>query len=179
LHQLPKAPVLKNNITLNSKLRIMNSSSFQTSIKNTRPFAQLFLRLALGIGFIWPVMDRVGWLGASGSGGVAWGDWNTFVMYTNTLMPFLSREVTNIMALIATVAEIVFGLCLIVGFKIRIVALFSSMLTAIFAICMAIFISPDAPLNYPVFVFSGAHLLLATISSYRWSIDFYLEQNEN
>ncbi len=157
----------------------MTTSSFHTSIKNTRPFAQLFLRMALSIGFIWPVMDRVGWLGAPGSGTVAWGDWNNFVTYTNTLMPFLNRDLTNIMALIATGAEVVFGLCLIVGFKIRIVALFSSILTMIFALCMAIFISPDAPLNYPVFVFSAAHLLLATISSYRWSIDFYLEQNQN
>lgn len=157
----------------------MNTSSLHSSIKNLQPFAQLFLRLALGIGFIWPVMDRLGWLGVPGEGSVAWGSWDNFVTYTNTLVPFLNRGLANISALIATVAEITFGICLIVGFKIRIVALCSSILTIIFALCMAIFVSPDAPLNYPVFVFTGAHLLLATISSYKWSVDFYKEENEH
>jgi putative oxidoreductase len=115
-------------------------------------------------------------LGAPGSGTVAWGNWDSFVTYTNTLIPFANREVTHVMALTATVAEIVFGSCLIVGYKTRIVALGGAALTLIFAFCMAIFISPDAPLNYPVFVFSGGHLLLATMTSYPWSVDDLVER---
>jgi uncharacterized membrane protein YphA (DoxX/SURF4 family) len=108
---------------------------------------------------------------------VAWGNWDSFVTYTNTLMPFASRGLTNVMAFTATTAEIVFGICLIVGFKTRVVALGGAILTLIFALSMAIFISPDAPLNYPVFVFTGGNLLLATISPYRWSIDEVVKKN--
>ena len=149
----------------------MNSSINKSSRQSLQPVAQLFARLALGIGFLWPVMDRLGWLGAPGSGTVAWGSWDNFVTYTNTLMPFASRGITNVMAFTATAAEIVFGICLIVGFKTRAVAVGGAILTLIFALCMAIFISPDAPLNYPVFVFTGGNLLLANVSSYKWSVD--------
>ena len=153
----------------------MTSAADKSSIQQLQPVAQLFIRIALGIGFLWPVMDRLGWLGAPGSGTVAWGNWDSFVTYTNTLMPFASRGITNVMAFAATSAEIVFGICLIVGFKTRIVALGGAVLTLVFALCMAIFISPDAPLNYPVFVFTGGNLLLATISSYKWSVDHMVE----
>lgn len=153
----------------------MNSIANKSGVQQLRPLAQLFIRLALGIGFLWPVMDRLGWLGAPDSGTVAWGNWDRFVTYTNTLMPFANRDVTNVMALMATATEIVFGICLIVGYKIRLVALGGAVLTLIFALCMAVFISPDAPLNYPVFVFSSGNLLLATITSYKWSVDDLIE----
>ena len=153
----------------------MNLTTDKSGIKQLRPVAQLFARLALGIGFLWPVMDRLGWLGAPDSGTVAWGNWDRFVSYTNTLMPFANREFTNVMALVATAAEILFGICLILGYKTRLVALGGAVLTLIFALCMAVFIGPDTPFNYPVFVFSGGNLLLATISSYRWSVDDLIE----
>ena len=38
-------------------------------MKNRFDIPQLFLRLALGIGFLLPVMDRFGWLGAAGENG--------------------------------------------------------------------------------------------------------------
>jgi uncharacterized membrane protein YphA (DoxX/SURF4 family) len=137
-------------------------------------FAQLFLRLALGAGFIYPVMDRLGWLGAPDSGKAVWGNWDHFVAYTHTLLPFLNTKSSGIMAFLATISEAVFGISLIAGFKTRIVAIGSSLLTFIFAICMTFFISPDAALKYPVFVFCAAGLLLATIPFYKWSIDFAL-----
>ncbi|HOX82838.1 MAG TPA: DoxX family protein [Chryseolinea sp.] len=153
-----------------------------TSIINTKPatLRSTVSSISTGCWFYLACYGSNGmaWLGAPGSGSVAWGSWDNFVTYTNTLVPFLDRALTNISAILATGAEIVFGICLIIGFKIRVVALCSSILTMIFALCMAIFISPDAPLNYPVFVFSAAHLLLATISSYRWSIDFSMEKNQ-
>ncbi len=149
----------------------MNTTTPVGRIKEVGPFAQLFLRLALGVSFLWPVMDRLGWLGSPDSGKVAWGSWEKFVTYTNTLMPFLNRDITNVMAFIATSLEVIFGLCLIMGYKTRIVAVGGSILTMIFAISMAVFISPGAPLDYPVFVFSAANLLLATIASYKWSLD--------
>lgn len=140
-------------------------------MKNTQQLAQLFLRLALGIGFILPVLDRLGMLGAPGELNVGWGNWTNFVDYTNSLMPYLNHNMANIMGIIATVAEIIFGVLLIIGFKIKITAYGSFLLTLSFALSMLIFAGYRAPFNYSVFTASAASLLLATMPFYNWSID--------
>ena len=63
---------------------------------------QLLLRLALGIGFLTTVSDRLGFLGPFGTRNVEWGNWHNFIDYTGTLMPFLDRPAVNIMGGIAT-----------------------------------------------------------------------------
>jgi uncharacterized membrane protein YphA (DoxX/SURF4 family) len=140
-------------------------------MKNTPHFAQLFLRLVLGIGFILPVMDRFGWLGAPGSPTVGWGNWSVFLDYTNSLMPFLARPVANVMAVLATAGELIFAVLLIVGYKIKLAAIGSFLLTLAFALSMLIFANYRAPFNYSVFVVSASSLLLATLPSYKWSIE--------
>lgn len=140
-------------------------------MKNTQQLAQIFLRLALGIGFILPVLDRLGMLGAAGEPNVGWGNWTNFVDYTNSLMPYLNHNMANIMGAIATGAEIIFGVLLIIGFKIKITAYGSFLLTLSFALSMLIFAGYRAPFNYSVFTASAASLLLATIPLYNWSID--------
>ncbi|MDQ0636904.1 putative oxidoreductase [Pedobacter sp. W3I1] len=140
-------------------------------MKNIPHFAQLFLRLALGIGFILPVMDRFGWLGAPGSPTVGWGNWSVFLDYTNALMPFLARPVANVMAILATAGELVFGIMLIIGFKIKLAAIGSFLLTLAFALSMLIFANYRAPFNYSVFVVSASSLLLVTLPSYKWSME--------
>lgn len=140
-------------------------------MKNSSHFPQLFLRLALGIGFILPVMDRFGWLGAPGNPTVGWGSWSIFLDYTNSLMPYLSRSLANIMAIIATAGELVFGILLIIGYKIRLAATGSFLLTLMFALSMLFFANYRAPFNYSVFVVSASGLLLATIPSYKWAIE--------
>ena len=133
--------------------------------------AQIVLRLALGIGFILPVLDRLGYLGAPGSKTAAWGSWEVFVGYTHTLLPFLPNSGVSAMALIATVLEIIFGICLITGYRIRLAAGGAALLTFIFGLCMALFIGIAAPFKYPVFVFTGAAWVLSTLPVYRWSVD--------
>lgn len=139
-------------------------------MKSTFDTPQLFLRLALGIGFLLPVMDRFGWLGAAGVNGNAWGNWENFVNYTNSLMPYLPKSLAGIMAILATLAEIVFGITLLIGFKIRLAALGSFVLTLIFALSMFVFSGARTPFNYSVFAVSAASLLLSAIPAYRWSI---------
>jgi putative oxidoreductase len=140
-------------------------------MKNKFDFPQLFLRIALGLGFLLPVMDRLGWLGEAGVNGNAWGSWSNFVAYTNTLMPFMGSGAAGIMATLATIAEVVFGIALLLGYKTTSVAIGSCLLTLFFAVGMFIFDSPRAPFNYSVFVCSAASLLLATLPTYKWSID--------
>ena len=134
-------------------------------------FAQLFTRLALGLGFLLPVFDRLGFLGAPGSGKASWGDWSHFLTYTHQLMPFTSLYTANIAGVGATVAEVVLGVCLIVGFKTKWMGLGAAIITLTFAVFMIAFLGIRAPFSYPVFVFTGAGLLLYTQDSFRWSID--------
>jgi uncharacterized membrane protein YphA (DoxX/SURF4 family) len=143
-------------------------------MKSASGIAQLILRLALGLGFLLPVMDRLGLMGPYGTSGVSWGDWKHFVDYTHTLVPFTSRLVATILSLLATIAEAVFGVCLIIGFRIKQAALGAGILTLLFGLCMAVFKSIDAPFSYPVFVFTGGALVLSGIDHYRWSVDNYI-----
>ncbi|RWX01419.1 DoxX family protein [Flavobacterium cerinum] len=144
-------------------------------MKNMLPTAQLFLRLALGIGFILPVMDRLGMLGLPGEPNVGWGNWSNFIDYTHSLMPYLNRPIAGIMGAIATIAEVVFGILLIVGFKTRLTAIGSFALTLTFALSMLFFAGYRAPFNYSVFTVSAASLLLSVIGEYKWSIDASLK----
>lgn len=132
---------------------------------------QLVTRLALGAGFLLPVADRMGILGPNGTTGVAWGDWQHFETYAHTLMPFLSDGLNRISATVATFLEVIFGLCLIIGFKTQLTAICGAILTCTFGICMLFTQGIAAPFNYPVFVFVGACLLLASIETPKWSID--------
>lgn len=133
--------------------------------------AQFLLRLALGIGFILPVLDRIGALGAPGSSGVGWGNWSNFVDYTNSLMPYLNRSLAAVAGFIATIAEVVFGVLLIIGYKTKWAAFGSFGLTLIFALSMLFFSNYRAPFNYSVFVVSFSSLLLAGLPYHKWSLD--------
>lgn len=136
---------------------------------------QFILRLALGIGFLVPVMDRLGFLGPPGSG-ATWGDWKHFVDYTNKLIPFARWNIANIVSVIATLAELVFGICLIVGYRIKEAAIGAGILTLIFGLCMAAFLSISAPFDYPVFVFTGGAFVLSAMGHHQWSIDSYIKK---
>lgn len=132
--------------------------------------SQLLMRVALGLGFIFPVLDRFGVLGTVGSPGVAWGEWKNFVKYTNDLMPYAAQEFANAGAVIATIAELVLGTALMLGIKTRLAAFASAGLTSVFALSMAIFLNPMAPVAYPVYVFIASALLLASVDRYQYCV---------
>lgn len=143
-------------------------------MKNYSNYAQLFLRLALGIGFIFPVLDRLGFLGPVGTPNVGWGNWPNFLNYTHVLLPFLSKQLSDIFGLLATIAETTFGILFIIGFKVKLTAIGSFLLLVGFALCMAFSLGLQAPFNYSVFSAGGGALLLSTMPVYRWSIDWLL-----
>lgn len=140
-------------------------------MKGIHPLAQLLLRLALGIGFILPVLDRIGWLGAPGEKNVAWGNWENFAAYTNILMPYVNLATASFFGFLATAGEVIFAIMLIVGYKTRFAAYGSFVLTLIFALSMLLFAGYRAPFTYAVFVVSFSSLLLAASPGYSWSID--------
>lgn len=145
-------------------------------MKNSFQVPQLLLRIALGIGFLVTVSDRLGILGPVGPANknIEWGNWDNFLNYTATLMPFLERSMVNVMGSLATIAEAAIGILLIIGFKTRLAAISSCILTLIFALSMSLFLGIKAPVNFAVFPVCTASLLLATIPVYNWSIDHFL-----
>ena len=125
--------------------------------------AQILLRFALGAGFILPVLDRIGFLGAPGSANVSWGNWANFVTYANNLMPYLSTKMASFFGLVATIGEALFGILLIIGYKIKLAAYGSFVLTLVFALSMLFFVGYRSPFDYSVFVVSFSSLLLASL----------------
>ncbi len=146
---------------------------------NDTKFPQLYFRLALGAGFIIPVADRLGWLGPAGQHGVSWGNWDNFVTYTNTLLPFISRSWADRMGLLATLAEVGIGILFLIGYKVRWAAIAGCLLTLTFALCMALFLGFKAPFSFSVFADSAGCLLLSTVPVYYWGLDNYLKKSKS
>ncbi|MES2744750.1 MAG: DoxX protein [Bdellovibrionota bacterium] len=127
---------------------------------NPQIFVIYFLRLALSASFLSAVADRFGFWGVAGAPGVAWGNFDSFTAYTGTLIPLAPMAVIPAMAWLATVLEVILGLLLIVGFRIRDVALLSGLLLLVFALSMTFTLGIKAPLDYSVYSASAAAFAL-------------------
>src|SRR4051812_5151170 len=111
---------------------------------------QLLLRCALGITFLTPVLDRLGFLGQPGVGNIEWGNWENFINYTATLMPVFARPVVHVLGAIATISELLIGILLIMGLKTRYAALGAALITCTFVIFMTLSVGIQKPINYGV-----------------------------
>jgi uncharacterized membrane protein YphA (DoxX/SURF4 family) len=129
------------------------------------------LRYALGVGFLSAVADRLGLWGPFGQPNVDWGDFSRFLEYTQTLNWFVPPRLIPVLGVIATVAETVLGILLIVGWHTRITALLSALLLLAFALSMALSLGIKAPLNYAVFTGVGGALLLASWNRFPFTLD--------
>lgn len=148
-------------------------------MKDSFKIPQLLLRYALGITFLTPVSDRLGLLGKAGTGNIEWGNWENFINYTTTLMPFWDRPTVNVMGGIATASELVIGILLIIGFKTKYAALSASLLTLTFILFMIFSVGIQKPINFGVFTAATASLLLSYIPNYHWSLDSFFKKKEN
>lgn len=124
----------------------------------------LFLRFALGASFLSAVADRLGLWGPPGTPGVAWGAWEPFVAYAGVLNAWAPDALVEPIAWIATGAEIVFGVGLIVGWKVRWMAFGSGALLTSFALSMAVYDGIKAPLDFSVFSAAAGAFLLASVA---------------
>jgi uncharacterized membrane protein YphA (DoxX/SURF4 family) len=130
-------------------------------------FSLLFLRIALGTSFLSAVADRFGLWGGFGQPNVAWGSFARFIAYTATLNWFLPKAMIPALAIMATCAEVLLGLCLIVGWQTRVAAWGAGILLTTFAITMAAALGFKAPLDFSVFSAAGGAFLLANC----WKLD--------
>ena len=126
--------------------------------------AQWFLRVALAAGFLSAVADRFGLWGPAGAANVAWGAWQPFVDYVAKLNWFAPPASTPILAWAATVAEVVLGIGLLIGWQLRWFALAAGLLLLSFAITMTLALGVKAPLDFSVFAAAGGAFLLAASS---------------
>ena len=123
--------------------------------------AVVYARLALGAAFLSGVADRFG----------LWGDksgWKTFAdfeRYTAQVNSFMPPATIPVLAWAATVAELSFGLALVVGFRVRWAALGSAVLLTLFGAAMAVSFGIKSPLDYSVFSAAAGALLLALHAS--------------
>lgn len=123
-------------------------------------FLKLYLRLGVAFGFLSAVADRFGLWPKNLS---AWGNWENFLVSTKNLNPWFPENLISAFGFLATAAEIIFGLCLLVGYKINLFSKLSGLLLLIFALAMAFSSSIKTPLDYSVFAASGAAFAIGTI----------------
>lgn len=144
-------------------------------INGYKGFLTVYLRLAIGIGFLSAVSDRFGWWGPPGAPNISWGTFHNFLAYTARLNPWFSAGWISAIGWTATICEIGFGVMLVIGYRTRLAAVSSGLLTLAFAIGMVCGIGIHPPLSYSVFVVSAASFLLATERSYPVSLDNWRE----
>lgn len=82
-------------------------------MEKLKNLTQLFLRLALGIGYLVPAFDRLGQIRGTerNLGRLA----QHFIKYAGQVMSFLPSSLMNVFAVMATIAEIGIGVLLLVG----------------------------------------------------------------
>ena len=134
-------------------------------------YAALLLRIGIGVGFLSAVADRFGLWGPFGQPNVEWGDFSRFLEYTHTLNWYLPDGMIPLLGGIATGAEILFGLLILVGWHTRVAALLSGLLLLTFGVAMTLALGIKAPLNFAVLTGVGGALLLANCEGFPFSVD--------
>lgn len=129
---------------------------------------KLFLRITIAIGFLSAVADRFGMWPKEVS---AWGNWGNFIKYTEVLNPWFPSSIISTFAILATSAEIVFAMCLLLGFKTELYAKLSGILLLIFAMSMTFSIGIKGPLDYSVFIASAGAFALSTMKEKYLEVD--------
>lgn len=121
----------------------------------------IFLRIAIGIGFLSASADRFGFWPEKYT---SWGNMETFSEYTQKLNPWVSEILINPIAWIVTILEIILGILLIVGFKIKLTAMVSGILLLIFALAMSFSTGIKSAFDASVFSASAAAFALSVMS---------------
>lgn len=142
-----------------------------------KDFIILMLRCALGIAFLSAVADRFGVWGPPDSPLTSWGNWENFVQYSGTLTFGALGQVQNFLALAATILELVLGIFLIFGFKVKYTALFSGILLLLFGIGMSFNTHIKYALDYSVFSACFGAFLLAFQTTDKFSTDYFLNKD--
>ncbi|WP_335731375.1 DoxX family protein [Psychroserpens sp.] len=129
---------------------------------------KLFLRFAIAIGFLSAVADRFGLWNKEVS---VWGNWNNFLEYTQIINPWIPSSMISSIGIIATAAEIVFAVCLIIGFKTELFAKLSGFLILLFALSMTFSTGVKGVFDFSVLTASAGSFALSLIKEKKWELD--------
>ena len=135
---------------------------------------KLFLRLALAASFLSAVADRLGMWPAEIS---AWGNWNSFVEYTAMINPWFPEAAIPAMALLATLAEVVFALFLLLGFKTELFARLSGFLLLLFALSMTFSTGIKGAFDYSVFTAAAGAFALSLLKDKYLEVDCLIRKS--
>jgi len=143
---------------MNSSPATLNSKVTKSHEVARQRWGMLYLRLAIGTSFLSGIADRFGlYTGRN----VGYGNFAGFMRYTAQVNSFMPSSTIPFLAWAATVAELAFGLALVLGIWLRWAALGSSILLLLFGTAMAISFGIKSPLDYSVFSASAGALILA------------------
>jgi len=134
---------------------------------------KLFLRISLSVSFLSAVADRFGWWGENFS---VWGNWENFVAYTQVINPWLPTALVSPAAITATAAEVIFPVCLLLGFKTELVAKLSGFLLLLFALAMTFSSGIKGAFDYSVFTASAAAFALSLMKEKYLEVDSVLKK---
>jgi uncharacterized membrane protein YphA (DoxX/SURF4 family) len=129
---------------------------------------KLFLRAAISLSFLSAVADRLGLWGPKYS---VWGNWHNFIEYTRLINPWLPDATIEPVGILVTVAEILFALCLIVGYKTELFAKLSGILLLIFGLSMTFSTGIKGAFDYSVFSASAGAFALAFMNNKFLEVD--------
>ena len=129
---------------------------------------KLFLRLAIAFGFLSAVADRLGLWPEEIS---AWGNWESFLEYTQLINPVIPEMLIPAAGLVATGAEVIFGICLILGLKTELMAKLSGYLMLFFALAITFSTGIKGAFDYSVFAASAGAFALSTMKEKYLELD--------
>jgi hypothetical protein len=117
----------------------------------------------IGVLLLGAVADRFSLLGQPGDPGVSWGSWSSFRAETAELVPWPGLVQTAAVA--ATVAELVLGALLVVGWQWRWTGKLTAGLFAVYLVAMVPGLGPESVLEYGVPVLIGGGLVASARGS--------------
>ncbi len=134
----------------------------------SKKIIKIFLRLAIATSFLSAVADRFGLWNKDVS---VWGNWNSFLEYTQLINPWFPNFLIPAIGIIATTAEIFFAICLLIGFKTALFAKLSGFLLLIFALSMTFSTGIKGAFDYSVFTASAGAFALSLLSEKYLELD--------
>ncbi|MDQ3579792.1 MAG: hypothetical protein M3443_19795 [Actinomycetota bacterium] len=124
--------------------------------------------------FLLAVADRFGAFGSPGTPGVSWGNFAQFIDYTRSISPFLPDGLAPTLAVLATIAEVVLAVALLLGVRLQLAAVGAALLLVAYGMSMAVSLPAAEHFGYSVFLLAAAMLSLASLSRSTLSIDAVL-----
>lgn len=134
---------------------------------------KLFLRFAISAGFISAVADRFGFWSPEVS---VWGNWENFLSYTELINPWIPSSLIPTIGILATAAEVLFAICLILGFKTELFAKLSGILMLLFALSMTFSTGIKGAFDFSVFSASAAAFALSLMNKKFLELDILLSK---